>query len=75
MKLTRAQKRTLQYLADRTFVSEWPAAAGGRQVRNTLEANGLMEVCGMEGGLMGFNKYRITQAGRDALLAKENKRV
>lgn len=75
MKLTRAQKRTLRYIGDRNFVSQFPGHIGGRQIRNTLEANKLIELCGVEGGVMGFNKYRITQAGRDALLAKENRRV
>lgn len=75
MKLTRVQKRTLQYIGDRTFVSEFPGHIGGRQIRNTLEANGLIEVCGAEGGPMGFNKYRITDAGRAALVAQENRRV
>lgn len=75
MKLTRVQKRTLKYIGDRTFVSQFPGHIGGRQIRNTLEANGLIETCGIEGGPMGFTKYRITQAGRDTLLAKENSRV
>lgn len=75
MKLTRVQKRVLKYLADKGTVSQWPVAVSSRQVRNTLEANGLMKVIGKEGGLMGFNKYQITEAGIEALDAKENKRV
>lgn len=75
MKLTRTQKRTLQYIGDRNFVTQFPGHIGGRQIRNTLEANGLIEVCGIEDGFMGFNKYRITEKGRESLAAKENRRV
>lgn len=63
-KLTPAQKRILDYALDHGEVAMWPMRLS--MVRR-CEANGWLETCGREPGVMGFVKRRLTEAGKEML--------
>lgn len=68
MKLTRAQRKHLQWIADREPVGAFTADGPRPYFVRRLEDLGLIELAGTEPGRWGFVRYALTNAGRSALV-------
>lgn len=65
--LTKAQKRALEWLAANGPVGAIPIAVTNLAMIRKLIVLGYAEESGREPGLMGFIKYRVSDAGRQVL--------
>lgn len=69
-KLTRAQRRMLEFICDNEPVGRFPLGAGlTLQMVYKLENFGWAEIAGKERGVFGFTLYRLTDEGRAKLSA------
>lgn len=64
--MTPARKAALQWFHDRGEVGWFDASAPSPQMRTRLEAAGMLEPVKPKAGV-GLIKYRLTDAGRQAL--------
>lgn len=67
--LTKSERRALEWFLNVGEVALFGAGSPSSAVRNRLHRAGLTETCGREasGGAFAFTKFRISQAGRNAL--------
>lgn len=69
IKLTRAQRRHLQWIADREPVGAFTADGPRLYFVRRLKKLGLIEAAGVEPGRWGFTRYALTGEGRRAMEA------